>query len=111
MAVDTQTAAQPGSGIQPRPEEQLRTLLEARRGERHVIVLQNFPDPDAISSAYAHQRISANFGIETDTIYTGKISHEQNVALLKLLGIKMILLTPELDLSRYAGSVFVDNQG
>jgi nanoRNase/pAp phosphatase (c-di-AMP/oligoRNAs hydrolase) len=111
MAVDMQTAAQPGNGIQPRPEEQLRALLEARRGERHVIVLQSFPDPDAISSAYAHQLISANFGIETDTVYTGKISHEQNVALLKLLGIKLIVFTPELDLSQYAGSVFVDNQG
>ncbi|HUS17003.1 MAG TPA: bifunctional oligoribonuclease/PAP phosphatase NrnA, partial [Chloroflexia bacterium] len=111
MAVETQTAAQPSNGTQPRPEAQLRALLEARRGERHVIVLQNFPDPDAISTAYAHQLISANFGIETDTVYTGKVSHEQNVALLKLLGIKLILFTPELDLNRYAGSVFVDNQG
>jgi nanoRNase/pAp phosphatase (c-di-AMP/oligoRNAs hydrolase) len=112
MAVDTQmAAAQPSTGTQPRPEEQLRALLEARRGERHVVVLQNFPDPDAISSAYAHQLISASFGIETDTVYTGKISHEQNVALLKLLGIKLTLYTPELDLSRYAGSVFVDHQG
>ncbi len=112
MAVDTQmAAAQPSNGTQPRPEEQLQALLEARRGERHVIVLQNFPDPDAISSAYAHQLISAHFGIETDTVYTGKISHEQNVALLKLLGLKLTLFAPELDLSRYAGSVFVDHQG
>jgi nanoRNase/pAp phosphatase (c-di-AMP/oligoRNAs hydrolase) len=112
MAVDAQkAAAQPNNGIEPRPEEQLRSLLEARRGERHVVVLQNFPDPDAISSAYAHQLISANFGIETDTIYTGKVSHEQNVALLKLLGIKLTLFTPQLDLTQYAGSVFVDHQG
>ena len=112
MAVDTQMpAAQPSNGTQPRPEEQLRAILEARRGERHVVVLQNFPDPDAISSAYAHQLISAGFGIETDTVYAGKISHEQNVALLNLLGIKLTLFTPELDLSRYAGSVFVDHQG
>ncbi|MEP7358823.1 MAG: bifunctional oligoribonuclease/PAP phosphatase NrnA [Anaerolineales bacterium] len=111
MAVDTQRAAQVTTGTEPRPEQQLRAQLEARRGERHVIVLQNFPDPDAISSAYAHQLISASFGIETETVYTGKVSHEQNVALLKLLGIKLILFTPELDLSRYAGSVFVDNQG
>ena len=30
--------------------EQLVALLEAHRGERHIIVLQSFPDPDAISA-------------------------------------------------------------
>jgi hypothetical protein len=33
-------------------------VLEQHRGERHVIVLQDFPDPDAISSAYAHQLLA-----------------------------------------------------
>jgi len=32
------------------PEAALVQLLEAHRGERHVIVLQNYPD--AIASAY-----------------------------------------------------------
>ena len=49
---------------------ELAQLLEAHRGKRHMIVLQNFPDPDAISSAYGHQLISAQFGIETDIVLT-----------------------------------------
>jgi nanoRNase/pAp phosphatase (c-di-AMP/oligoRNAs hydrolase) len=85
--------------------------LGVHRGERHIIVLQNYPDPDAISSAYAHQLISRRFGIETDIVYSGKISHQQNVALLKLLGIGLLHYEPELDLSVYQGAVFVDNQG
>ena len=89
----------------------LGRVLEAHRGERHVIVLQNYPDPDAISSAYAHQLISRKYGIETDIIYSGKVSHQQNVALLKLLGIALVAFSPEVDLSAYQGAVFVDNQG
>jgi hypothetical protein len=34
-------------------------VLEAHHGERHVVVFQNFPDPDAIFSASAHQIINA----------------------------------------------------
>ncbi len=93
------------------PDLPLARMLAAHRGERHIIVLQNYPDPDAISSAYAHQLISQRFGIATDIVYSGKISHQQNVALLKLLGIGLLHYEPDLDLSVYQGSVFVDNQG
>src|SRR5947209_20230593 len=107
----TATLGPNGHGAAAKPAAELAQLLEARRGERHIIVLQNYPDPDAISSAFAHQLISARFGIETDIVYTGKISHQQNVALLKLLGINLLLFSAALDLGQYAGAVFVDNQG
>ena len=100
-----------GHGPTPEPAAELAQLLEAHRGERHIIVLQNYPDPDAISSAFAHQLISARFDIQTDIVYTGKVSHQQNVALLKLLGISLILFSPSLDAGQYAAAVFVDNQG
>ena len=89
----------------------LAQMLDAHRGERQVIVLQNYPDPDAISSAFAHQLISQRFGIETDILYSGKVSHQQNVALLKLLSIGLVAFEAGLDLSSYQGAVFVDNQG
>ncbi len=110
MANPTQTAVEPHE-VPVAEQTPLAQLLEAHRGERHVIVLQNYPDPDAISSAFAHQLISTRFGIETDIIYGGKISHQQNLALLKLLGIGLIHYEPDLDLTAYDGSVFVDNQG
>jgi nanoRNase/pAp phosphatase (c-di-AMP/oligoRNAs hydrolase) len=99
-----------GNGATPAAAH-LAELLGAHRGEHHMIVLQNYPDPDAISTAFAHQLISKHFGIETDMVYSGKVSHQQNVALLKLLGISLIAFSPALDVSQYAGAVFVDNQG
>jgi nanoRNase/pAp phosphatase (c-di-AMP/oligoRNAs hydrolase) len=89
----------------------LRRVLEAHRGERHVIVLQNYPDPDAIAAAYAHRLISREFGIETVVLYGGRVSHQQNRALLKLLDLGLTPFTPESDLSTFTGAVFVDNQG
>jgi len=86
-------------------------VLEAHRGERHAIIVHDFPDPDAISSAYAHKLISAKFEIETDIIYSGKISHRQNIAMVRLLGIDLIHYEPALDLKKYQGAVFVDHQG
>src|SRR5690606_34258023 len=56
------------------PAEVLRELLSARRGERHGIVIQDYPDPDAISSALAYREIARGFGIETDILYEGLIS-------------------------------------
>jgi len=57
-------------------------LLEKHRGEKHLVILHEFPDPDAISSAFAHKLISAEYNIDVDITYTGKISHSQNIALV-----------------------------
>ncbi len=91
--------------------DKLLDLLSARRGERHIIVLHAYPDPDAIASAYAHRLISAHFGIETDIMYCGTISHSQNVALIRLLKLDLTAYRSEIDLKQYAGAVYVDNQG
>lgn len=90
---------------------ELRALLEAHRGEKHIIAIQNFPDPDAISGAIAHQMISAEFGITTDIVYDGLISHQENLALVRLLDIDLIRYHTHMDLSVYKHSVFIDNQG
>ena len=104
--------------VQPMDMQQLRVahdklfdLLEAHHGERHIIVLHTYPDPDAIASAYAHRLISAHYGIQTDIVYTGSISHGQNIALARLLKLDLIAYEPTFDLRQYAGAVFVDNQG
>ena len=89
----------------------LAALLEAHRGERHIIVLQSFPDPDAISSALAHQMIAARHRIECDIAYDGVISHHENVALVELLDITMVRISEKDDLARYQGSIFIDTQG
>ena len=89
----------------------LAEFLKSHKNERHVIVLQEFPDPDAIAAGFAHQCISSHFEIEADMLYSGRISHQQNLALVRLLGIEMVRFDSSLDLSGYDGAVFVDNQG
>jgi nanoRNase/pAp phosphatase (c-di-AMP/oligoRNAs hydrolase) len=97
--------------VTKKPQARIVEILKAHQGERHVVVLHEFPDPDAISSAFAHWLISTQFDIEVDIVYSGKISHQQNIALVRLLGIEPIPYDRSLNLGQYAGSVFVDNQG
>jgi len=91
---------------------QVKNVLEKHRGERHAIVLQDYPDPDAISSAYAHQFLSFSFDIQTDILYADKISHPQNIAMVRLLEIPVQRYDPSGNkLKNYDGAVFIDNQG
>ena len=102
----------PQSGLQPNdPTAKLIETLEKHRGEKHIIVLQDYPDPDAISTALAHQLCCSRFDIETDMVYCGRISHQQNIALVRLLGIKLLRHEASLDLTQYRGAVFLDTQG
>jgi nanoRNase/pAp phosphatase (c-di-AMP/oligoRNAs hydrolase) len=91
--------------------EELEALLEAHQGERHIIVLQSFPDPDAISSGFAHQMIAARHDIECDIAYDGRVSHHENIALIELLQIHLLRVGEGADLKDYQGSVFIDTQG
>ncbi len=97
--------------MQVKNDSNLFDMLQAHRGERHIIVLHAYPDPDAISAAYAHRLISAYCGVQTDIFYTGTISHDQNIALTRLLNLELIAYTSAHDLKKYDGAVFVDNQG
>jgi nanoRNase/pAp phosphatase (c-di-AMP/oligoRNAs hydrolase) len=90
---------------------ELAALLESRRGERHAIVMQDYPDPDAISSAWAHKQICAGCGIDCDIIYEGRISHQENLALVQLAEIELVRYNEGDDLRQYSATVFVDNQG
>ncbi|MBO0857658.1 MAG: bifunctional oligoribonuclease/PAP phosphatase NrnA [Chloracidobacterium sp.] len=90
---------------------EFESFLEEHRGERHIIVLQSFPDPDAISSAFAHKLIARRFDIECDMAYDGCVSHHENIALIELLELQMLRVAEEDELDDYQGSVFIDTQG
>jgi nanoRNase/pAp phosphatase (c-di-AMP/oligoRNAs hydrolase) len=92
------------------PAARLAGLLSARRGERHVVAVQDFPDPDAISSAFAYREIAREFGVGTTIMYEGEISHPENRALVNLLHIELVGYE-EQDLAAYDAAVFVDNGG
>jgi nanoRNase/pAp phosphatase (c-di-AMP/oligoRNAs hydrolase) len=93
----------------------LRASLERHRGERQLILLQDFPDPDALSGAWAYQLIAKQYGIQCEMIYAGTLSHQENIALVKLTGLPAkrwpINILKDKDLSLYQGCVLIDNQG
>jgi nanoRNase/pAp phosphatase (c-di-AMP/oligoRNAs hydrolase) len=86
-------------------------LLSRHRGEVHIVALQDFPDPDAIASALAYRTLAAAFDIRADMVYEGRISHQENLALVHLLDIDLTRFSDAMPLEQYAGAVFVDNQG
>jgi nanoRNase/pAp phosphatase (c-di-AMP/oligoRNAs hydrolase) len=109
----------PGNGgrvvlEQPKLEE-FQQMLERHRGEKHAIVLQDFPDPDALSSAWVYRLIAQRYEIQCEIIYAGTLSHQENIALVKLTGLPLQRWTPQViktkDLSTYRGAVLIDNQG
>lgn len=89
--------------------------LDQHRGDRHLVLLQDFPDPDALSCAWAYRLIAQQHDIRCDIVYAGTLSHQENIALVKLTGIPVqrwtLQAAKEKDLSVYQGCVLVDNQG
>ncbi len=94
---------------------QLGTTLEQHRGEKQIIVIQDFPDPDALSSAWAYQLIAANYDISCDIVYGGTLSHQENITLVRLTALPATRYVDtalqDQDLSIYQGCVLVDSQG
>lgn len=101
--------------LHDRKIEQLRQMFDRHKGNRHLILLQDFPDPDALSSAWAYKLIAEKYDIQCEMIYAGALSHQENIALVKLTGLPLQRWTLETaktkDLSAYQGCVFIDNQG
>jgi nanoRNase/pAp phosphatase (c-di-AMP/oligoRNAs hydrolase) len=94
--------------------EELKQTLDRHRGDRQIVLLQDFPDPDALSSAWAYQLIAKQYNINCDIVYAGALSHQENIALVKLTGLptKRLALqsVKEKDLAVYQGCVLIDNQ-
>jgi nanoRNase/pAp phosphatase (c-di-AMP/oligoRNAs hydrolase) len=85
--------------------------LRRHRGERHAVALQDFPDPDAIAGALAYRTLGAAHDISVDVMYEGRVSHQENLALVHLLDIPLTRVTDSFPLEQYDGAVFIDNQG
>ncbi|HLP87254.1 MAG TPA: bifunctional oligoribonuclease/PAP phosphatase NrnA [Nostocaceae cyanobacterium] len=95
--------------------EELQKTLLGHRHERQLIILQDFPDPDALSCAWAYQLIAQQYDIKCEIIYAGTLSHQENIALVKLTTLPAQRWTMQTlkskDLSCYQGIVLIDNQG
>jgi nanoRNase/pAp phosphatase (c-di-AMP/oligoRNAs hydrolase) len=88
----------------------LTEALKQFEDQKLLVALRGAPDPDSISSALAHQLIAESLGIETEVAYSEDISHQENKALMKVLGIDFIKYAESMDFSEYAGYCLVDSQ-
>ena len=92
------------------PGSRLGNILEQYRGERHIVAIRGYPDPDSIGSAMAHAFICQRYDIEPLILYFDDISHHENRALVKRLAIEMVRFTEGIDLTHFDRIAVVDTQ-
>ena len=64
--------------------------LSAAKGKHLLVALRGHPDPDGIACALAQAHIAARLGVAHTTIgYCHELSHRENRALVKLLGLEL----------------------
>ena len=76
-------------------------------GKDLAIVVHDNPDPDAIASALALQKIADSFDVRSSILYHGEIGHQENKAFVNLLGIDLNRME-EHDISEFDDIAMVD---
>ena len=89
----------------------LRRCLRAFRGAKKVLILtHDYPDPDAVASALALQRlVERRLHCEVDIAYGGMVGRAENRALVKAVRANLKPLE-ELDFDSYDACALVDTQ-
>jgi nanoRNase/pAp phosphatase (c-di-AMP/oligoRNAs hydrolase) len=90
--------------------EKLSALLEERKEKNHLILIHGAPDPDAISSALAFSCIGDLFEITSTILTFAPVSHHENRALVKKLGITLQRYTADFDISMFDFYSIIDCQ-
>lgn len=67
----------------------IEQLVEAVRGHQVFIQTHNFPDPDAIATAFGLQGLLEHFGVETRIIYEGEINKISCIKMIDYFHIKL----------------------
>jgi hypothetical protein len=90
--------------------KEFHKVLARHRGQRILVVLIGYPDPDSIASGLAHRFLAQQFDIDTTLLCFHEVSHQENHALLKQLEIDLQLYDDRFDLRPFSASAFVDTQ-
>ncbi|MEL7068418.1 MAG: bifunctional oligoribonuclease/PAP phosphatase NrnA [Cyanobacteria bacterium J06581_3] len=103
------------AGFESNPVIAMEKLLKKHSGTQQLVLVQDFPDPDALSSAWAYQLIASAYNIQCDIFYSGTLSHQENIALVKLTNLPAkrwpVSAKDAPDLLQYQGYVLIDTQG
>ena len=89
---------------------ELTAVLERHRGERLLILLAGYPDPDNIASGLALQHLARLHGVESRLLSFHEVSHQENQALVTQLDLDLWLYDGRADLSAYSVYALVDTQ-
>jgi nanoRNase/pAp phosphatase (c-di-AMP/oligoRNAs hydrolase) len=88
------------------PDQRARGFADAlslAKGKHLLIALRGHPDPDGIACAIAQAHIAQRLGVGATTIaYCHELSHRENRALVKLLGLELRKLKSLRELDRPA---------
>lgn len=87
-----------------------RKVLERHRGEKILVILTGYPDPDNIASGLAHKFLAKAFDIDTTLLCFHEVSHQENRVLVKRLELDLQLYDEKFDLQPYSACAFVDTQ-
>lgn len=87
----------------------LRTALGG--GDAPVLlVVHDYPDPDAIASALAFQTLARSWGVDSTIAHGGGSGRPENNAMIELLKIETALFSAIENLAEYRGAFFLDTQ-
>jgi nanoRNase/pAp phosphatase (c-di-AMP/oligoRNAs hydrolase) len=89
---------------------ELHAVLAQHQGEKLLVILTGYPDPDNIASGLAHQFLAKELDIDTTLLCFHEVSHQENRALVKRLEIDLQLYDEHVDLQPYSAYAFVDTQ-
>lgn len=88
----------------------IQSLLQVLEGHRIYIQTHNFPDPDAIASAFGLQTLLREFGIESTICYQGVIEKLNTVRMLSAFHIEMKHINDIPDMTEEDYIITVDAQ-
>jgi nanoRNase/pAp phosphatase (c-di-AMP/oligoRNAs hydrolase) len=90
---------------------ELLTYLTRRAGSLSplLILTHDFPDPDALASAWGLQHLVRSFGVDARIVYGGVISRAENRAMVKLLKMPLHRLKAG-EIARFRSVALVDTQ-
>lgn len=88
--------------------QELETVLSQAKDRPLVILLGGHPDPDAIGSALAHQRLCEHLGVAATIAHVLPVSRSENRALVKLLNVPLQRVVEARDLEAFGYLSLVD---
>lgn len=91
-----------------RGRQELEAVLSKISGQPVVVLITGHPDPDALGSALAHQRICTSLGVPCTIANVLPVSHRQNRAMVKLLNIELKQVSHAEDLDDFKFLSLVD---